>query len=73
MKVDNASGKAVKAIKVVLMQQVKYNGTYTPPKEHKSTKVKKGKGKAKVVKKNSIRPVRGGKEIKKSEVRFLGK
>ena len=47
------------------MQQIKYNGTYTAPKEHHSTK-KKGKGKIK--KKNTVRPARGGKTIKKSLV-----
>ena len=44
MKLDNVSGKAIKEVKAYLTQEVKYHGTYHPPKPEKA-KAKKGKKK----------------------------
>ena len=44
IKLDNVSGKVIKEVKAYLTQEVKYHGTYHPPKPEKA-KAKKGKKK----------------------------
>ena len=74
LKVDNASGKEVKEIKVVFWQTLKFHGVYTPPKP-KPKKAKPGKA-AKAAKKKrgfikkaaKVRPAREPTAIKKTKV-----
>ena len=68
--VDNASGKEVKEVKVVLYQELKYHGVYKPPKPKPKKKLNPGKArKARMAekrnarkpgfrKKNTIKPLR---------------
>jgi len=70
IKIDNASGKEVKEVKVVLYQELKYHGVYKPPKPKPKKKLNPGKArKARMAekrnarkpgfrKKNTIKPLR---------------
>ena len=70
IQVDNASGKEVKEVKVVLYQELKYHGVYKPPKPKPKKKLNPGKArKARMAekrnarkpgfrKKNTIKPLR---------------
>ena len=70
IQIDNASGKEVKEVKVVLYQELKYHGVYKPPKPKPKKKLNPGKArKARMAekrnarkpgfrKKNTIKPLR---------------
>lgn len=68
MQIDNVSGKEVKDIKAVLIQEVKFHGVYKPPKKKIQTKKKaKGKKKGSLLKKTKVRPERPPEAIKKTK------